>query len=152
VVDKLAPHHSVGDWLYSQGATLFSVLVALGAAVVAWKAVQRQITAEDKRRENSDRLNVLSEAIAVVTDSYYWRNRIAKAATAVKKTEIWRQEPGHTANVSTAVAKLDLLGMTAESQAISAFWKDKVNVQETSGLETAYDDLIAMLTEALKDE
>ena len=44
VVDKLSPHHSVGDWFYSQGALLLGAAAAL-VAYIAWRVVRRQIDA-----------------------------------------------------------------------------------------------------------
>jgi uncharacterized protein YfbU (UPF0304 family) len=45
VLDRLSPAHSWTDWLYANAATLLAALVAVGAAVYAWKAVREQIDA-----------------------------------------------------------------------------------------------------------
>lgn len=162
VVEKLAPHHSVGDWLYSQGATVLAAVVALGAAYVAWRSVQRQIGAdatqvtaqidgENNREKRKERLDALTSAAAVITDIH---NLAFLNLSERDDVEVVREVLDMQLKVATVKAKFDLIGMTAERDAVKGFWDEAQgakNITKVFALGLRRDSLIESLTKAIED-
>ena len=141
VVDKLAPHHSVGDWLYSQGATVLVAVVALGAAYLAWRAVRRQIgaagaqqvqlladaerlkaqiDAENRRQQRKERLDALTDAAVVATEIWHFAfQNVARRDDA----EVLRDTIYINLKVSTVKARFDLLRMPDQGDAVKDLWE-----------------------------
>jgi hypothetical protein len=130
LIDKLVPHHSLGDWLYSQGATAIGVLIALYAARRAWKSVQaqikanqthltKQIDAENDRQRRKERLDALTGAAEVVTEVWtvVWHNLGSRTPDDLIRDVVTME-----VKVATVKARLYLLGMTDEGNAVEGFW------------------------------
>jgi hypothetical protein len=163
VVDKLAPHHSVGDWLYSQGATLLSVLIAIYAARRAWQAVQAQIAAnqsqltdqieaENQRQKRTERLSALTDAAGTVSEIWCWATQRPLSG-----------EQGLTLDdlatmglkVSTLIARLTLLEMLDQRQAVAEFWhmgtKTVKDIRKMPDLALLHLKVIRVLTTLVDD-
>lgn len=145
-------HYSVGDWLYTNGATLLGVVVALGAAFVAWKAIQRQIKAERQNvkdqldadrqeRRRSERLNAISDAMTFVHETYVW------AALNQNSGDKEQYRQALPLNMAVIAGKLALVDLEEQRLAVTNF-STAANAVGTGTVST--NDLFHMYSKALK--
>jgi hypothetical protein len=68
VIDKLTAHDPM--WWVSPTITLLAAVIALGAAVLAWRGLRGQIRAENRRARRSERLDIVSSVIRSVHETF----------------------------------------------------------------------------------
>jgi hypothetical protein len=169
VLVQLLPH-SFGDWLYISGATLIGAAVALLAAFIAWKAIekqiaanaaqlQRQITAnqanvdaqivaEDKRRKRAERLPVVDEAITLVHEIFAW---VGKGGRRGTEDAAKQQREALELRFAILIARLNLVEMTEEALLMNLYWSEAAKRAEpgASGgpeLTAKYAEIMRALT------
>jgi hypothetical protein len=133
VLDKLAPSHSIWDSLASPMATILAAIIALVAAGIAFRSVRNQISADDKRVLNGQRIEAASEALAALQlflDSAHGA-RGARAAGSVKILDFRQEERTYVDagnRLLVARNRLLILGGFARSAAwIKSAMSDIVN-------------------------
>ena len=167
VVKQLAPPppppHGVGDWFYTNSATLLVFLAAIVAAAIAWCGVQRQIAAEaqrltdqidaeNKRQTRKDMVEALTDAAGLVHD--VWANAFMNTDPHRTDKEKVASAAALQTHVATVKAKFDLLGMTDKRDAVEAYWNeaDKTNnLGKLAALGLSREALVNRLTEPITD-
>lgn len=109
---------SLGNWLYSNGATLLGAAVTLLAAWIAWSAVQRQLATEREERRRAERFSILTEAMAFVRETYLWATDPANRQPGVEGEQLRRAQ---TVRMSLVLGNLHLLGLTELTEAVANF-------------------------------
>jgi hypothetical protein len=164
VVDKLAPPpHGVGDWFYTNGATLLGVLAAIVAAAIAWYGVQRQIKAEaqrltkqidaeNNRQKRKDTMDALTNAASVVTEAWMLAFKNLDGGRSV--ADVVSDAVDLQTKMATVIARLDLLGLANERDKVSDYWGYAENadtIQAVEALKTKRKFLVDFLTEPITD-
>jgi hypothetical protein len=144
--------HSVGNWLYGSGGTLLAATAALIAARAAWRAVQKQITANQNqatRQINANQQNVAAQidanqkAIQAQIDAEEKRRKRAERLNVVTEAQVivneiffWATDDAlrrgtdeakrvlksFELKVLTIAAKLVLVDMREESNSVAEYW------------------------------
>jgi hypothetical protein len=162
-VDKLGSTHSLGDWLYSNGATLLAIAAAIGAAWWAYcsvkkqiaannEAVTKQISAEDRRRDQQIRADIVIEANELAYHVHAW----AKGGTGLppghvlsRSKDVDSSEDSLGGLVEILGLKLRLFQMRAQNDALMRFWEEAKERAKSSsdipGFELRYNELLGHL-------